>query len=141
MGSWCAETGEYVSEPWPKDILLESETYVTKRLSVPFLESYSILTAILTLGKDNNNVQVYTDSKTAVDICSNRWCKTNDTLNKYIAFFDVECAQRGILMQVKWKRRGENYGAHHLSQGKENLAKRYAQITHKKEAVRMKELS
>jgi len=71
----------------------------------------------MTLGRDDTNIQVYTDATTATQICNGRWSKTNDYLNDYMAYFDFECSRKGILVQVEALPRTENPGAHHLSQG------------------------
>lgn len=127
LGAYCRETGDYVSEVWHPQILQQSLSKESKNVSVPFLESM----AVLTLGRPNTNIQVYTDSKPATQICNNRWSKTNDFLNNYIAYFDFQCSMNGVLLQVQSLPRDENPGAHHLSQGAINKAQRYVNLRHR----------
>ena len=101
MGAHCVETGTYICEPWHPVILEQARTQESGNVSVPFLESFCILVAVLTLGRADANIFVNTDCTAAADICSDRWCKTNTYLNNYIAYFDYECARHGILMQVE----------------------------------------
>src|SRR4051794_12116695 len=75
-------------------MVAQSRTQKLGNISVPFLETVTILTAVLTLGRDNMNIHVQTDNTSAAQICSSRWCKTNDMLNKYIAYFDFQCSIR-----------------------------------------------
>jgi len=128
MGAHCLETGAYICEPWNPKILEQSKAKKSGNVSVPFLESTCILIAVLTLGRDNTNILVHTDSKAAANICSGRWSKTNQFLNDYIAYFDFECATRRVLMQVEAVPRKLIPGAHLLSQGDVSKAQRYAQL-------------
>jgi len=131
MGAHCVETGTYICEPWHPDILEQARTKESGNVSVPFLESFCILVAVLTLGRANANIFVNTDCMSAAHICSGRWCKTNNYLNNYIAYFDYECARHGVLMQVEAVSRKEIPGAHLLSQGKVRKAKRYVNLQHR----------
>ena len=74
------------------------------------------------------NIHVYTDCTSAMHICNNRWSKTNDMLNKYLAYFDMQCSLRGILLQVTQLPREQNRGAHHLAEGNIQEAARYADL-------------
>jgi hypothetical protein len=139
MGAYCAESGAYFSESWHPDMVAQSRTKLGN-ISVPFLETVTILVAVLTLGRDNMNIHVQTDSKPAAQICSTRWCKTNDMLNKYIAYFDFQCSIRGILFQVEQKDRKFNPGAHHLAAGNVLEAARYATLKTPYVAARLRPL-
>ena len=140
MGAHCIETGGYFSEAWNPEIVDQSRTIKTRHISVPFLETFTVLTAVLTFGRDNMNIHVQTDNTSAAQICSSRWCNTNDILNKYIAFYEFQCAKRGILVQVEQKDRIFNLGAHHLAAGNVGEAARYAQLTTPYLAARLHQL-
>ena len=140
MGAHCIETGGYFSEAWNPEIVDQSRTIKTRHISVPFLETFTVLTAVLTFGRDNMNIHVQTDNTSAAQICSSRWCNTNDILNKYIAFYEFQCAKRGILVQVEQKDRKFNPGAHHLAAGDVEQPTRYAQLTTPYLAARLHQL-
>lgn len=118
MGAWCQETGEYFSQPWDQEIMMVAQMENKSSISVPFLETYVILTAVLTLGRDQKKILVYTDSVTASNIVNKRYCKKNQKLNSYIARFDLECTNRNIVLQVRQVPREENKVAHLLACGK-----------------------
>jgi hypothetical protein len=117
IGAWCRELGSFISEPWDQKTLQLAKSKKSGELSVPFLESYSIMAAVLSLSPDHSHVLVHTDCAPAANICSGRWSKTSDTLNNFIGFFDFECTKRDIVFQVVHVPREENFGAHYLSQG------------------------
>ena len=120
MGAWCQTTGEYISEPWVDSVFRESRTDPESKFpSVPFLECYGILSAVITLAGRNKLVQVFCDSETAAFICNKRWCKTSDVLNSYIADFDIKCTDRALFVQVQSIPREKNTEAHTLAYGRQ----------------------
>jgi len=128
VGAWCPETAEFISEPWNPIVCRESESKKLKKLSAPFLETYAMLAAILTLGGDCREILIYTDCNPAASIYGNRWCKTNNKLNSYIAYSDFVCTGRYLNVQVKAIPRERNFGAHYLSHGQRDQALRYATL-------------
>jgi hypothetical protein len=119
LGAWCQTSGEYISEPWTQSVFDESEVSTGSGAnSVPFLETYGVLSAVLTLARSHQQVQVYCDNTTAAQICKKRFCKTSDTLNSYIAFYDIECTNRGLFVQVQQIPRTENRVSHTLGYGR-----------------------
>jgi len=118
MGAWCRETGDFISEKWDTKVHRRARVASrSDRMSIPFLESYSLLASVLTLTPGGHRVIVYTDCSPAAHICNTRWSKTSKALNSFIAHFDYECTNRDIFVQAELIPRGQNYGAHHLSQG------------------------
>ena len=140
IGAWCQETGEYISEPWPRRIFEESKTD-SGRISAPFLETYAVLTAILTLGgmecdidltiKDNRDLAIIVDCEPAAKIFNKRWCKTNNVLNNYIAYTDLMSTKRYVHSHVQAVPRESNWGAHYLSHGEVDLAGKHAPLSKK----------
>lgn len=66
VGARFLETTDFISEAWDPNICRESESKKLKKLSAPFLETYAMLTAILTLGGDGRDILIYTDCNPAV---------------------------------------------------------------------------
>lgn len=140
IGAWCRESGEFISQPWKKKFYDQARVKETGEISVPFLESYAIMAAVLTLTPNAHRVQVYTDCSPAAQICSSRWCKTNSLLNRYIAYFDFECTNRDIFFQVTHLEREDNFGAHHLSQGQLFKARDLVPLTVKRGLINLETL-
>ena len=76
---------------------------------------YGALVAVLCLARDGQRVLLRIDSLPAVKILGRRFCAANQTINKYIGFFDYMCTIRNVSMQVIHVPREENYAAHHLA--------------------------
>ena len=142
LGAWCRETGEYISVPWPTSVYEESKSAKSGKPSAPFLETYAVLTAILTLGGLDYDIDValrdpeadlavVVDCEPAQKILNKRWCKTNDVLNNYIAYTDLLSTKRYVYSHVQAISRKDNYGAHHLSHGDIEAASKYATLHRK----------
>lgn len=118
IGAWSPTTNCYVSEPWQLDILRASLTEKKSNLSVPFLETYGVMVAVLALAGNNQKVQVFCDNDAATKILGKRWCKTSDRLNNYIASFDLLCTNRSLVLQVQLIGRERNSVADFLASGR-----------------------
>ena len=75
----------------------------------------------ISLSQGNERILIKTDSTTATKILNKRWCKKNDTINRYIAIFDSLCTTKSLSIQVAHVARENNWTAHFLSQA--NLLK------------------
>ena len=129
IGAWCQETGEYISVPWLPHVYEESKT-PAGRISAPFLETFAVLTAILTLGGSDSDIDlaIIVDCEPAAKIFNKRWCKTNNILNNYIAYTDLASTNRYICSHVHAVLRENNWGAHYLSHGEVETARRHAPL-------------
>jgi hypothetical protein len=137
MGAWVEGTGEYISEPWPQELLNEAVSIKSGNLSVPFLEVFIILVAVLTFAPIGCRILVKSDSVPAVNIVNKRWSKENDRINNYLGKFDLECSKKNISVQVKQVARTTNKIPHFLAAGRENHPAQKNQLTVKKKAFHL----